>query len=224
QSIFSNSYALGGGIEYEAVSITPRIDPVFGFEKAQADYWNYYGYLNFDSYDNPYYPGSGIRLNLTAKIITEENFDPTFFFVTRYSQAYELNEKITFINHIYGGAVDGDTIPYQYNFYSGGVNPTPRNGLLPFIGLKYMELMSRNALIFGADLQIELFPNIYVTLRGNIGNMRNDFAEMISTDKFYGGYGITLGYNSWIGPIEVSALKTVGKPRFTGFLNIGFWF
>lgn len=224
QSIFSNSYAVGAGIEYEAVSITPRIDPIFGFEKAQADYWNYYSYLDFDSYDNPYYPSSGIKLNITGKLITEENFDPTFFFVTRYSQAYELSDRFTFINHIYGGAVDGDTIPYQYNFYSGGVNPTPRNGLLPFIGLNYMELMSRNALIVGADLQVELFPNIYILLRGNIGNLRNDFAELISTDQLYGGYGITLGYDSWIGPIEVSALKSVRKPRLTGFLNIGFWF
>ncbi|MFW5644731.1 MAG: patatin-like phospholipase family protein [Bacteroidota bacterium] len=224
QSIFSNSYAVGAGIEYEATSITPRIDPIFGFEKAQADYWNYYSFLDFDSYDHPYYPNSGVKLNLTAKLITEQNFDPTFFFVTRYSQAYELGKRLTFINHIHGGAVDGDTIPYQYNFYSGGVNPTPRNGLLPFIGLNYMELMSKNALIVGADLQYELFPNIYVMLRGNIGNMRNNFAELVSTDKLYGGYGITLGYDSWIGPIEVSALKTVRKPRLTGFLNIGFWF
>ncbi len=224
QSVFSNSYAVGGGIEYEGIRITPRIDPILGFEKAQTNYFNYYGYVDFDSYNSAYYPNSGMKMNLLGKLITHEDFNPSVFFVARYSQAYRLSNKFTFINHIYGGAVDGDTIPYQYNFYTGGVNPIPRNGLLPFIGLNYMEMMSKNALIIGGDLQYEIFPDIYIILKANIGNLRNDFEELISTDKLYGGYGITLGYDSWIGPIEVSALKSVRKNRLTGFLNIGFWF
>lgn len=224
QSIFSNSYAIGGGIEYEAVRITPRIDPVLGIGEIASDYLNYYGFINFDSYDNITYPTSGVKLNTLFKVITIEDYEPAVFLVARYSQAYPVSERLTFISHLYGGTVQGDSIPYQYNFYSGGVNPTQRNGLLPFIGLNYMERASSDALIIGGDLQFRLFPDIYIVLKGNIGNLRNDFKELLTTDNLLGGYGITLGYDSWIGPIEVSALKGVRRKGLNGFFNIGFWF
>lgn len=224
QSIFSNSYALGVGAEYVSAKITPRIDPTLGIEESKNNYLNYYGFINFDSYDNATYPTNGVKLNTEFKVITFEDFDPTVFFIIRYSQAYRISDRVTFISHLHGGAVDGDTIPYQYNFYSGGVNPTPRYGLLPFIGLDYMERASTNALIFGGDMQFRLFPDIYIVLKGNIGNLNDDFRDLISTDQLLGGYGLTLGYDSWIGPIEVSALKGVRRKGISGFLNIGFWF
>ncbi|MGC9343115.1 MAG: hypothetical protein ACP5E3_10465, partial [Bacteroidales bacterium] len=224
QSIFSNSYAVGGGIEYEAVRITPRIDPVLGIGEITSNYLNYYGFINFDSYDNITYPKTGVKLNTLFKIVTIEDYEPAAFLVARYSQAYSFSERFTFISHLYGGTVQGDSIPYQYNFYSGGLNPTTRNGLLPFIGLNYMERASSDALIIGGDLQFRLFPDIYIVLKANIGNLRNDFKELLTTDNLLGGYGITFGYDSWIGPIEVSALKGVRRKGLNGFLNIGFWF
>ena len=224
QSIFSNSYSIGGGMEFEAFRITPRIDPVLGMKKISGNYINYYGFLDFDSYDNAYYPSIGVKMNTQLRLITIKDHDPAIQLVARYSHAHTLHPRITFIHRIYGGTVEGDSIPYQYNFYSGGVNPTPRNGLLPFIGLNYMERASTSVLIFGGDLQLRFFSDFYLVLKGNIGNMTNDFKTLLSTDELLGGYGVTLGYDSWIGPIEISISRAARREGIKGFFNVGFWF
>ena len=131
---------------------------------------------------------------------------------------------MTFINHFYGGAVDGDTIPYQYNFYTGGTDPLPRNGLLPFVGLDYMERVDKNVLIWATELQYEIFPDIYAITKFNIGSMQDNFLNIFHTDNLIGGYGFTLGYNSFIGPIEFTIHKGIEKYGLLGFVNIGFWF
>ncbi|MBE0653590.1 MAG: patatin-like phospholipase family protein, partial [Bacteroidales bacterium] len=105
QSVFSNSYAIGAGVEFESFTINPRIDPILGLEKTRGNYVNYYGFLNFDSYDNIYYPTSGIKLNTQFRVITINEYEPTFHLVARYTHAHSLHPRITFINRVYGGTV-----------------------------------------------------------------------------------------------------------------------
>jgi NTE family protein len=224
QSVFWNFYALGAGLEYENVKLRPKIDPILGFETTDEEYLNYFGFIKMDSYDNGYYPSIGVKVDARLKFITREYENAILFAVGRISKATPVSEKLTLINHLYAGIVDGDSIPYQYNFYTGGSNPTTRNGLLPFAGLDYMEIVDRNALIYAADLQYQLFPNIYIVSEFNIGNLRSSFKDLFTTDQIISGLGLTLGYDSFIGPIEISAQKRIGEAGLLGFINIGFWF
>ena len=224
QSVFWNYYALGAGLEYEYVKLRPKIDPTLGIIPTDEEYLNYYGFIKMDSYDNGYYPSRGIKVDARLKFITREYDNAILFAVGRFSKAIPLSQKFTWIHQVYAGLVDGDSIPYQYNFYTGGSNPTTRNGLLPFTGLDYMEIVDKNALIYATDLQYQVFPNIYLVSKFNIGNLRSSFKDLFTTDKIIGGYGITLGYDSFIGPIEVSAQKRIGQSGLLGFINIGFWF
>lgn len=224
QSTFWNSYALGAGLEYEAVLLKPRINPLLELSQSSEEYLNYYGFIKMDSYDNVNYPNRGLKFDSQLKFVTNSERQTILFLVGRFNQAYNLSPKLTLINHFYGGAVDGDTIPYQYNFYMGGTNPIPRNGLLPFVGLDYMERVEKNAIIWAADFQYELFPDIYAIAKFNIGNFQHSFQDLLNTDNLIGGYGLTLGYDSYVGPIEISMQKGVRKSGVLGFLNIGFWF
>lgn len=224
QSTFWNSYALGAGLEYEAVLLKPKINPVLEFNQSSSAYLNYFGFIKMDSYDNANYPNRGLKFDSQLKFVTNNDRQTILFFVARYSHAHNLSPKLTLINHFYAGAVDGDTIPYQYNFYMGGTNPIPRNGLLPFVGLDYMERVEKNAVIWATDFQYQLFPDIYAIAKFNIGNFEHNFKDLVSTDNLIGGYGLTLGYDSYIGPIEISMQKGVRKSGVLGFVNIGFWF
>ena len=224
QSTFWNSYALGAGLEYEAIRLNPKINPLQNIERSSDDFLNYYGFIKMDSYDDAFYPTRGTKFDSQIKFITNNELQTILFVVGRYSQAYKLSQNITFINHFYAGTVDGDTIPYQYNFYAGGTNPLPRNGLLPFVGLDYMERVDKNVIIWATELQAEIFPNIYAKTKVNIGSMQNNFRDILHTDNLIGGYGFTLGYNSFIGPIELSVHKGFEKSGLLGFINIGFWF
>ncbi len=223
QSVISNNYAVGAGIEYEASSLRPFVDRVFNIDTS-GTFLNYYTFLNIDSYDNAFYPKKGFRLTTDFKLITNRPADPALFLVFRFKNAIPLTKRLTLLNQLYGGAVEGKSIPYQYYFYSGGTNERSSNGILPFTGLKFMEKATSNALILAADLQYELFPKFYIVLKGNVGNMKNSFTELFTVNKMLAGYGITTGYDSWIGPIELSVSQSANRSGPIGFVNIGFWF
>ncbi len=146
------------------------------------------------------------------------------FLPVRFSQAFRINDRITYINHLYGGSVNGITVPFQYMFYAGGLNPSRYNGLIPFAGLNYMEEPARNALVLAGDLQCEVFPDIYLIVKGNAGNFKDTFKNLFTVNKILGGYGLTVGYNSFIGPVELSVMKSANRGGLLGFVNIGFWF
>ncbi len=224
QSIISNSFAFGAGIEYEACRFKTRINPDSDIPTATITYLNYYGFLEMDTYDNGFYPKKGIRFHSGLKLITNRDMDPVTFLAGSYSQAIRIGDRFTWIHHICGGSVDGDNVPYQYMFYAGGLNPSRYNGLMPFVGLNYMEETGKDALIIGADLQYEPLPNIYLILRGNAGNVKSSFQNLFNDDRVLGGFGLTLGYDSFIGPVELSVMKSANRGGLIGFLNIGFWF
>jgi NTE family protein len=224
QSIFDNSYSVGAGLEYEAIRLRPEITTGVGFPDINSDYFNYYFFLNLDSYDNGFYPKRGIKLYSEVKLITNSPQNPAAFHITRLNKATSLGKKVAVINHLYAGFSKGDSIPYQYQFYTGGLNPSRRNGLIPFTGMDFMERSSLNALVVGMDLQIEFFPNVYGILKGSAGNLTNNFSELFAVNDLTAGYGVTLGYQSLIGPIELSLMKPVSKGKVMSFINIGFWF
>ncbi len=224
KSIFNNSYALGAGIEHQASKIKSEINPIPDIPGNTLNYFNYVGFLEMDTYDDAFYPKKGTQLHSEFKLVTRRNTDPMAFFVIRFNQTCKISDRFTYINHIYGGSADGNTIPEQYKFYAGGLNPSRYNGLVPFVGLNYMEEVGNAALVLAGDIQCEVFPDIYLILKGNAGNVREGFNDLFTTDHVLGGYGLTAGYNSYIGPVEVSVMRSANRGGLLGFLNIGFWF
>ena len=224
QSIFRNHYALGAGIEFENSLIRPVIDPAETIPVSRYNLINYYGFLNMDSYNNAFYPTNGIRVFTNLKLITLADQFPTVFFQSRFSKAQRITDRITLINHLYTGAVNGDTIPSQYLFFTGGNMDSFRNGVLPFAGLDYMEIASRNAICLRMDLQLRFFGKLYLLGTVNAGNFKYYFNDLINTDNILSGYGITAGYQSIVGPIEVSLSRSGNHGGYEGFFRIGYWF
>ena len=224
QSIFWNSYTLGAGLEFEASRLKPKIDPLLGIDNTFSSFLNYYGFLQMDTYDNASFPKKGVKLNSQIKLVTGGNINPTAFIVGRFSQAFRVSNKITYINQIYGGTVDGDSIPYQYNLYTGGLSPVMRNGIIPFVGMEFMERVSTNALVLQGNFQYEPFPDFFVSLKASVGNLKDSFNDLFTTDEILSGFGASLGYNSFIGPVEFSLVKSSNRGGMIGFVNIGFWF
>jgi NTE family protein len=224
QSIIRNSHAIGFGAEFEKVSLKPRMYPTIGLEPGSNNYLNYYGFLKMDTYDNAFFPEQGIKMYSEVKIVTQRDNDPVLFVNGRISKAAAITSKFTFITHAYGGFVDGDSIPYPYYFYAGGLNPLQRNGLIPFVGLNFLERADKNALILRADFQVEVFRNLYITCKLNAGNLTTHFNDLFTLNDLIGGAGITLSFDSWIGPIEYTLMRSLNKSGLLSFFNIGYWF
>jgi NTE family protein len=223
-SIFHNSFALGTGIEYENSLIKPVIDPGETFTKSRYRLWNYCAFLQMDSYDDAFYPTRGAKFHSGIKLITAKDISPALFICARISNATKLSNRLTLINHLYAGTVSGDSIPPQYYFFSGGISESIRNGIMPFAGLDYMEVASSNLLSVKFDLQAKVYRDFYLVLMGNAGNFKNSFKDLISYDDILGGYGMLMGYNSIIGPIEFSLTRSANWPGLNAFFRIGYWF
>ena len=224
QSIFSNYYGLGAGIEFENSLIRPLIDPGQTIPESRYKLINYYGFLQMDSYDNPFYPSQGVKVYAGVKLITSNDLSPVPFIHARISKPEKISERLTLITHLYAGTVDGDSIPSQYLFFSGGTMGSYRNGMMPFVGLSYMEIASRNLLSLKMDLQLRLFEKIYLTGMFNAGNFEYSFSELFTTDNILSGFGASLGYLSIIGPLEISVSRSSNYSGIEGFVRIGYWF
>lgn len=222
--IFRNSHAIGAGIEYENSLIRPVIDPGETITESRYKLINYYAFLQMDSYDNLFYPTRGIKVNSSIKLITSDDFKPTAFLQARISKADKIGEKATLISHLYAGTVDGDSIPSQYLFFSGGTSETNRNGVMPFAGLDFMEISSRNVLSMKFDFQYRVYNDIYLTALINAGNFKSNLLDLFTVDHVLAGYGAALGYNSLIGPMEVTVSRSFNHSGFQGYLRIGYWF
>ncbi len=49
------------------------------------------------------------------------------------------------------------------------------------------------------------------------------FEELFGENNIMFGYGLTAGYNSFIGPVEFSVMGSNINTSASFFINIGFW-
>jgi NTE family protein len=132
-------------------------------------------------------------------------------------------------------------IPFIYQNYFGGLN-TYSAGCFPFTGLNFMQISGKNVLILDAGFQIEPVKDFFIVIRGSVGRAKKTFKQLfheknLTIDKYYGfyipryeylkndltyGYGLTIGYNSIIGPIEVTLMRGSESNKFLFHVNFGY--
>jgi NTE family protein len=136
-----------------------------------------------------------------------------------------LSNKITLLTNGYTGfSFFNKNTPFN-NFILGGINEMNYNQL-PFIGLLENEVASNNTMFGLIGLQYQLSKNFFGKARFNIGFMELDPEDLHATDKntFYDGYGLTIGYRSLLGPIELTAMRSDNVGQFRLYLNAGYYF
>jgi len=223
QSIFSNSYSLGAGMEYERVILKPIISGTTE-ETRSTDFYNPYGFIHFDTFDDISYPTRGFRFMAMYKLIINQSILPSHFMTFRYDHAISMGKRLTFVPNIYGGISTTDSSASIYHFYLGGLNQIYSKGFLPFAGLEFMQVTDRNVIVVGLNIQYNLWKNNYVTLRLNAGDTSRDFNNKFATGTGIYGFGLTIGNNSAIGPVEVTFMGSNLYRDLFAYFNIGYWF
>ncbi len=223
QSIFSNSYSLGTGMEYERVILKPIISETIE-ETQSTDFYNAYGFIQLDTYNDISYPTRGSRFITLYKLVNNQSIAPVHFLTFRYDQAIGSGKRLTFIPSICGGISTADSSASIYHFYLGGLNQFYRKGLIPFPGLEFMQVTNRNVAGAGINIQHNLWKNNYVTLCFRAASTSWDFYKLFEKNSGIYGLGLTFGNNSIIGPIEITFMgSNLHRDLFTYF-NIGYWF
>lgn len=221
-------YTVGGGVRLENIDIS---EPILRAEIVESNrtYLNYFGFIDFDSFNRTYKPNDGFNLSGEFKIISEQEdlatyLEPTSVLHLNYSQAYNFGERWGAQTTLMAAATIGPDAPFPYSIFLGSLGQNYTQHIFPFIGYRYMELFGRNAVTARADLWYEAFDNHYFSAHANIGRLEATFAELYNSDVLLDGYGVSYGYDSPIGPLELFVTKSTNHSEILTYVRLGFWF
>ncbi len=223
QSIFKHAIALGGGFEYEFVNLKPLVGDILP-KKESNRFYNGYFFLNIDRFDDVSYPYKGDRLHGIYKLVNEADAPSVHFVRFRYEKALRVAKKFALLPSLFGGFTSADTINSVYQLYLGGMNQMFNKGLLPFTGLDFMQVSNRIMTGIGFNVQYNIWRNNYIVLKANAASTAWTPADLFSRGSGLLGFGITIGNNSMIGPIEFTVMASNAHRDLLTYFNIGYWF
>jgi NTE family protein len=241
QYTFNSRMAIGVGTRWEFLNLNPRYD---GEEvvRGNGNQLNSYFYFGMNSLDRKIYPRSGIDLRVETGWIYNQHPSYRIFHdgieVPVSSSSLSFNDyqramlqvKYNFplsykssLQFTGGGGINFNHNEGPINAYMiGGMNNVMRNQL-PFIGLLEGEVVTSSAATAQLAWQYELTRNIFAIPRA--GGALYDFAGSVSEKyKHLTGYGLTMGYSTFMGPIEGTVMHSDQDGRLRVYVNIGFNF
>ena len=225
QSNFGSEVFLRGGGVLTNTVISPRI--IEGERtRTQYSFYGLFGQLLLDTWDHPTFPTKGQRLQMSGNYTSNQYLKPFAQLNLRYSFTIPAGRKLAFLPGIYSGASYGDSIPFQYNYYTGGVTETIKFNNFPFIGYKFMESGPgiTNFLFGRLDVRYEVINDLYISLIGNIGYQNNNLENMFLKQNMISGYGLSIGLKTPIGPLEAMLMTSGESFKIVGYLRLGYWF
>jgi hypothetical protein len=151
-------------------------------------------------------------------------FSNAFVFVMRYEHSVELNSLSTIRPSLNVGLTLNDkTPPPQHWFILGGqTNKAQFDGFFPFSGLRFIENTGLYALSGRLAWQYQFYPRVYITPVIDMGYIGDNFEQMLQSPRLMVGIGLKLGYDSFIGPIELSLMGSNMNNGVLSFVNIGY--
>lgn len=172
----------------------------FSWDKADSSYYSKKGFNNVVNY---FWGGSTNR--------NSSDFYGVVFSLEYYKQ---LNKRLTLDSRIYGGSMNGTKIPYDEYIKFGGSKNSIQERELSFYGYNPQQRFLKNLFAAKLDLQYELAPHVFLRGGLNVATF-NKFSLETETEldknkiweDYYTGLGMSLGYLSPVGPIEVSISK-----------------
>lgn len=228
QSTLKDAYAIGGGVQLESIDISQDFNAA-GFEELSQGFINYYGFLDFDSFDDANFPTSGVQLRAQYRLIAErqgfESFqEPSSVIDLSYRQAFSVGPRLQVIGAFYGASTIGPNLSAPYQIYLGSMGQSYINYIRPFIGYRLMELFGRNAVYLRTDLNFEFLRSHFVSLKANVGKLEPTFGGLVDSDILLDGYAIGYTYNSLLGPLEFNLATSTNHDRYYAYVRLGFWF
>lgn len=223
------------GLKYELfrikqdVQIDPDLDSMAGFNP----YGSAFVSLQIDTRDKPYFSTNGLLLNARVAYVvplddnwTRELFTNALVFYVKYQQSIRMSDRFVFRPGLFaGGTLRDESPPLQHWFGAGGLNEINYvDNLVPFSGLHFVQRYGYYAAIARLRLQYNPFGKLYFTLLADAGNLNDDVEKVFFIKDVVVGYGGTLSYNSFIGPVELSVMGSNLNQGVMLFLNIGFAF
>ncbi|MCS5421291.1 MULTISPECIES: patatin-like phospholipase family protein [Psychrilyobacter] len=176
------------------------------------EYQEVYLKLVLDRKNNSIYPTKGNYLEARHEVGGVGSDEVEYYSELGVIQGYmPVTPKLSFNASLSGGVVSGENIPLGNHFKIGGINSDLDNNYISFYGYNMMRKLVSEFMIGQIGAQYMIYPNVYILAKANVltytGAEYNDSIEgagNLMFEDFKQGYGVTLGYKSIFGPLELS--------------------
>lgn len=242
QHTFGQRASLGAGTSYEYFALRPDITGAITLETANR-YLHSYLYFDYNTLNQKYFSTSGWKLYGRIGRVYNQNPDDLFYEFGRtsgigdlafedYTQMrvnieryFPIGVRYALLTQLNSGINFNENQAFLNYFNVGGLNDFLRNQIT-FAGLNEYQLKTNSVAALMVGTQVKPLGSLYTTLRANIGlyDFAYDVSDSGDSGNFLSGYAFTVGYDSGLGPIQVSAMYSDQSKDFTGYVNIGFHF
>ncbi|MCB0629429.1 MAG: patatin-like phospholipase family protein [Saprospiraceae bacterium] len=243
---FGHNVMWSTGLQRERLAFSPKSGTDPGFRKLVFTNHNIYAGLDINSLDRNIFPRKGMLVQVEGKLINNNRyrlkevnniipFDPdtifgfrSYFKLTLQAQAFvPVHSKASLRLYGFAGSVWNPENTFG-DFYLIGSPQRLGRRHISFIGLDANEQVASVALGGGLGWQQMINRNLMLRLETNMGFFQSpeSLDTPIDRDIVLWGLGATVGYQSFIGPIDFTfslPLKTNGTVQsgLKTFLSIG---
>lgn len=215
-TVFSRQMVSGLGISQQWYNV----DKIVGQPLAYPDkklFHSLFGLILIDTQDKTYFPTRGFAWYNRFDIAGHRIHSNISFrrFDANMSWHIPVHSRWT-INHMvrYTGVSGNELVPTLIGQFGG-------HDL--FIGLHPYEYMGNYVKMIRAAVQYEWMPRRYLTATWNMGQTDDHYTPPYRFNKPIHGAGLTLGMETFIGPVELSGM-TSDEHSFLTYLNVGYKF
>lgn len=236
QTLFRRNFQLGLGAEHkwlrylsETIGIDEDGNPRTLFEN--TNYFSAYGYLNFDTFDDKFFPTSGwyFQGDFHAYLFAEglnENFEPFSIAKAKASYAFSFTNYLSAQITAEGGVKLGNSDTQSLDFFLGGYGYTPTNNLVPLYGYDVLGLRGDTYLKGNLDFDLEFTRKNHLLFSGNLANVGNNLFEQgkwIDRIEYY-GFAFGYGLETFLGPVEIKYAYSPEGGEDIWYVSAGFKF
>ncbi len=253
QSTSFQNLTFGGKVMAEYSNITPKIGEAgLAIERIQNRNFSAEVFLQYNSFDRQFYPRRGSSVNIRAKqafdvkntlttvdddslgtsTSTERQLDPFFALEMDYTQIIRVHPRFLFI--LKNAMVLTTLGDISYNltdyYFIGGFNPSNKH-VTAFWGVQDKRFFAPNYYLGKLTAQWEFSDNLFFSGIFNYIDVQYPMAvfyditvnDYLDGEKRRLGYGLSLGYNSFLGPMAFSWARDSKSSNNQYNLNIGYW-
>lgn len=235
-TLFRRSFQLGLGVEHkylrfisETIGFDENLNPRTIFES--TNYFSGYGYLKYDTYDNSFFPNSGLYFAGDFHLYAfaegrNEDFDQFSIAKAKAGYATSFLQKFSAQLTTEGGFKIGPDGTKSLDFFLGGYGYAPINNIIPFLGYEALRLRGNTYLKSSLSLDYEIFRKNHITLSANIANVGDDLFETGEwiNEIDYSGFALGYGLETIVGPIEVKYAYSPERKDGEWYVTAGFRF
>jgi NTE family protein len=198
-----------------------------------SSYGTFFATFSADSRDKAYFPTRGSKSEFRVEYVmplsknwSKDLFTSSFIIYWKYEFNYPVSKKVVFRPGLFVGSTlsSDNRPPLQHYFGFGGLNPNQYvSTSLPFTGLQFIQKFGYHAAALRMKVQYNFFKKLYITFLLDGGSTEFDFDEFYKPENWIAGYGATVSYDSFIGPLELTLMGSNLNSKPLLFLNLGFW-